>query len=357
MVCFKKSCFYDVYEWLLYLLCGRNFHRIRNYFEWSNYVKHALSSIDLDARLSVEELIGLRRPLFVSLVSSFIITPQIFSLRKARTFSADILKEFPLAPIAHLTRTSGGYGRGVYWDKYMQRTFFPEAPFVELLHPYPLRSTDAVEHAKALVDKGENFVVKITNFGTSQNVFVIHDGVCLLTGIDFNTTSFAQEFLREGAASEAFEWIFEKPMRCTQQKIMPIDYKLVMVDGKMAFAFVAINRRKKGAGESTINTSYVTEEYVAIDQQLTTEEGGSCSCTWVKEPPLKPSCWNEMVNIAKEISKKCREFCRVDFYDEDGTPFVGEIQFMIQPNDYTNHASCILEKLDESYGRVWDSHE
>jgi hypothetical protein len=94
--------------------------------------------------------------------------------------------------------------------------------------------------------------------------------------------------------------------------IVDKNYKFFCFDGKMKFLYVAPFR------EST--SDYFDEDYVHIDGIHNVFH--NCAPT----PPSKPDSFEEMKALAEKLSKGYPEM-RVDFYDDNGRIYFGEITF------------------------------
>ncbi|MGD6802078.1 ATP-grasp fold amidoligase family protein [Rossellomorea aquimaris] len=115
----------------------------------------------------------------------------------------------------------------------------------------------------------------------------------------------------------------------TDSGFFPDDYKIYCFNGKPQIVLVCTDR-KMGYRRSLLNVDW---EKIDI-----TKEGYNF------DPPNKPKCFDEMLKYAEVLSKPF-PFVRVDFYDYNGKPSLGEMTFTPAAgvaNYYTDKGSKLL---------------
>lgn len=93
---------------------------------------------------------------------------------------------------------------------------------------------------------------------------------------------------------------------------LPIDYKIYCFDGEAKLVLVCSER------EADLKLDFFDLNWNRLNIGHPKNES--------KEELNKPSCFEEMVKHAEKISKQFK-FVRIDFYDKDGVPVLGEFTF------------------------------
>lgn len=165
----------------------------------------------------------------------------------------------------------------------------------------------------------EQFVLKTNH--DSGTVFIC----------DKKTTNFKKVFealdksLKRKYSEVGGEWVYEdiKPVIFAEEIIRPrvgkqlIDYKLFAFNGVFGWGFTGQNRN--------VDTRFVVFEGDFAPQDV--------EYIYLRPPlnmyPPKPNCFEEMVDVSKRISQLL-DFVRVDFYDTNDGPKIGELTFFSQ---------------------------
>lgn len=91
-----------------------------------------------------------------------------------------------------------------------------------------------------------------------------------------------------------------------------VDYKLMCFDGKVKCSFTCTNRRNEGGLKVTFFD--LNWERMPFERKYPAET----------QPVEKPASYAQMVDIAERLSEDIA-FSRVDFYEVEGVPYIGEI--------------------------------
>lgn len=98
-----------------------------------------------------------------------------------------------------------------------------------------------------------------------------------------------------------------------------VDYKFWCFSGKPENCLIVYNRN----GDGLMNIDLYDMDWVRLDNCLT----GSRHCKLNKETMIpKPDSWDEMLRIVSILSKPFPEV-RVDLYEINGRPYIGELTF------------------------------
>lgn len=98
----------------------------------------------------------------------------------------------------------------------------------------------------------------------------------------------------------------------TDAGLMPNDYKIYCFNGKAKLALVCSDRGTK------LKLNFVDLDWNRLDIGIPSFSS--------PEMPSKPSCFDQMIKYAENLSKPF-PFVRVDFYDYNGKPILGEMTF------------------------------
>ena len=145
---------------------------------------------------------------------------------------------------------------------------------------------------------------------------------------------------------EKGEWAYSyiRP-RVFSEEFMPgpiIDYKFHCCDGKIHWAQVIYDRSSGQPREVNVDENYCSFD-VHFDDQFVLD----------KIPPEKPHSWNEMKDVARELSIGFR-YVRVDLYEFRAKPSFGELTFWPRAGNYNSEGEQVLGKMlsfDLSFSR------
>lgn len=98
----------------------------------------------------------------------------------------------------------------------------------------------------------------------------------------------------------------------TEAGFTPNDYKIFCFSGKPHYVAVAIDRA------TNIKWHFLDMEWKHLDIALPDHNKGN--------PPIKPACWDRMVDVAIKLSQPF-PFVRIDLYDDNGRVIFGEMTF------------------------------
>lgn len=118
------------------------------------------------------------------------------------------------------------------------------------------------------------------------------------------------------------EWVYQGIPRCIIAEALigppdggaPLDYKLMCFNGKVRCTFVCSDR----GSESGLKVTFYDRNWMPLP--FTRHYPSS------QTPIPRPSCYEEMVEIAERLSSEI-PFCRIDLYEIEGRVFFGEITF------------------------------
>lgn len=112
-----------------------------------------------------------------------------------------------------------------------------------------------------------------------------------------------------------------------------IDYKIHCFNGKPKFIMTCINRTRQGSQECFFDLNWNVLHYSKMREY-------KCD---------KPKALNKMIEISRKISKDF-PFVRVDFYEVNGEPFIGELTF-VPAGGLDN---TLTEEADIEIGNMFD---
>lgn len=98
----------------------------------------------------------------------------------------------------------------------------------------------------------------------------------------------------------------------TEAGLLPNDYKIYCFNGEPKLTLVCTERSKE------VKLDFMDIEWNKMDISPEGWESNNI--------PDKPNCYDEMLNIARELAKPF-PFVRIDFYDFRGKPLLGEMTF------------------------------
>lgn len=98
----------------------------------------------------------------------------------------------------------------------------------------------------------------------------------------------------------------------TSAGFLPVDYKIFCCNGRARYVAVATNRAQ------AVQWHYLDLTWKLLDVTLPEHNKGV--------PPPKPACWDRMVAAAETLARPF-PFVRVDCYDNNGHPLLGEMTF------------------------------
>ncbi|RJF37999.1 ATP-grasp fold amidoligase family protein [Pseudoalteromonas gelatinilytica] len=111
---------------------------------------------------------------------------------------------------------------------------------------------------------------------------------------------------------------------------LPIDYKIYCFDGVAKLVLVCSER------DTDLRLDFFDLNWNRLNIGHPKNES--------KEEPIPPACFNEMIQYAELLSKDFK-FVRIDFYDNDGKPILGEFTFTPAANMATYYNEFGLRKL------------
>lgn len=198
-------------------------------------------------------------------------------------------------------------------DKYEVRSYVEELGYKDLL-PKLYGSYDKVEDIE-WSKFPEKFAIKCTH-GCGFNI--ICNNKLKLNINEANKK--LKKWLKTRYVFEALESQYDKMIPriiCeeyieTKDGLLPNDYKIYCFNGKPKLTLVCTERAKE-----------VKMKFMDLDWR---EMDIGNSDFLSDEHPNKPQCYDEMLKIAQKLSKPF-PFVRVDFYDLNGKPILGEMTF------------------------------
>lgn len=140
------------------------------------------------------------------------------------------------------------------------------------------------------------------------------------------------------------EWVYEsiKPLifaeECVRPRVGPflVDYKFFAFNGLFGWGFTGQNR-DVDTRFCVFERGYEIQnvEYIYLKPQK-------------KYMPPKPALFEEMIDVSEQISKLL-DFVRVDFYDTDQGPKIGELTFFSQ----AGYGPFTKKEFDFKYGNYF----
>lgn len=187
----------------------------------------------------------------------------------------------------------------------------------------------------------QKFVLKTTHGGGNSGVVVCKDKNKLDKQL---TIKRLNESMKQDLYKDSREWPYKNvPKRILAEEYVEDaatqelrDYKFFCFDGEVKFLFVGSERQKPG---EDVKFDYFDSDY----NHLILRQGHPNS----KVLPEKPSCFEEMKEIASKLSKGIPHV-RVDLYEANGHVYFGEMTFY--------HFGGIVPfepaKWDEEFGKM-----
>ena len=166
----------------------------------------------------------------------------------------------------------------------------------------------------------QSFVMKTTHGGGNSGVVVCKDKEKL----DKEATKRKlNESMKQNLYKDSREWPYKNvPKRILAEEFVEDaatqelrDYKFFCFDGKVEFLFVGSERQKPG---EDVKFDFFDKDY----NHLVLRQGHPNS----KVLPAKPSCFEEMKEVAAKLSKGIPHV-RVDLYEANGHVLFGELTF------------------------------
>jgi len=166
---------------------------------------------------------------------------------------------------------------------------------------------------------GENFVIKLSQGYSSQNVFVMKKGINLFDGKTWNRQEIIDKLSISSEINndENLKFIVEElllPWDGSER--IPYDYKFYMFGSEIAYCHI-IDRRS--SDNPLLNRNwYVDIDFSPIENQIMIE--------LLPEEDLteKPDCWDELVAVAKDLGGSLNRFTRVDLFATNRGVVFGE---------------------------------
>lgn len=233
-------------------------------------------------------------------------------------------------------------------DKYRMHDYLREKGYGDLLVPVLAKweSADDID----LSELPDGFVLKCNN--GSGDVRVVKDK----SKVDINEIKayfrqqMARKFGRDGAEPHYLRIkpliIAEKLLDATKQaspSTSLIDYKFWCFDGKIDRILVCSDRKPE---------NYAIELFDADWNNISAKEVIYDAHTHPSDKPLtKPKSFETMKKIALELSKGIPEL-RLDFYEIDGQPYIGEFTFTGAAGRMTHYSQNALEEMGKLCGEA-----
>ena len=143
--------------------------------------------------------------------------------------------------------------------------------------------------------------------------------------------------MRRTYGLEKGEWAYSYILpRVFIEEFMPgpiVDYKFHCCDGKICWTQVIFDRSSGRPREVNVDENYCSLD-VHFDDQFALD----------KTPPEKPISWNEMKDIARQLSTGFR-YVRVDLFEFGAQPSFGEMTFWPRAGKYNSEGEQVLGKL------------
>lgn len=186
-----------------------------------------------------------------------------------------------------------------------------------------------------------SFVLKTTHGGGNSGVVVCKDKEKL----DKEATKRKlNESMKQDLYKDSREWPYKNvPKRILAEEYVEDaatqelrDYKFFCFDGKVNFLFVGSERQKRG---EDVKFDFFDKDY----NHLVLRQGHPNS----KVLPAKPSCFEEMKDVAAKLSKGIPHV-RVDLYEANGQVLFGELTFY----HFGGFVPFEPAKWDEEFGNM-----
>lgn len=118
-----------------------------------------------------------------------------------------------------------------------------------------------------------------------------------------------------------------------------VDYKFHCLNGEPQFVLVCSERKAKGDEKMFVTLDLLDMEWKLIDELV-----GSDHKTLAKGKSVKPSCFEEMKEVARKLSKDFK-FVRVDLYERNGQVYFGELTFSPACGVFPSFTDDFIEEM------------
>lgn len=197
-------------------------------------------------------------------------------------------------------------------DKYRIRNYLKEKDLLNYAVPY-IGYWDKVEDI--LWDKLPNQFVLKCNHGCAYNIICSNKDELDITGAKKQLSKWLKEDFSEFNAEPHYSHI-KRGIICEEylgdgNSDFLIDYKIHCFNGKPEFVLICSGRAQRSA------------EYIYYDLNWNELPYSNTESSHFS----KPSSFSEMIDVCKVIAKDF-PFVRVDFYEVNGRPYIGELTFV-----------------------------
>lgn len=233
-------------------------------------------------------------------------------------------------------------------DKYRMHDYLKQKGYGELLVPILAKweSADQID----ISDLPDGFVLKCNN--GSGDVMVVNDKrkVDVREIRQYFNAQMSRQFGRETAEPHYLRIqpliIAEKLLDVTKQSTASaslIDYKFWCFNGTVKGLFVCSDRTKNGYSTEMydLNWNRISDDNIIHDDQTSSSPTGI-------NPPLS---FETMKKVAQELSKGMPEV-RLDFYEVDGKPYLGEITLTAACGRMTHYTPKSLTEMGKLCGEA-----
>jgi hypothetical protein len=190
-----------------------------------------------------------------------------------------------------------------------------------------------------------SFVLKPSSGYSARNVFVIREGVNLLNGQPYDSTSIQAE-LNQFYKDRPFKGKFiveEFLVNWDGKEGIPLDYKFYTFGEKIAFIHAI--ERNSGINLKSNRHWFMKEDWSPLGMKIQKYQEP-------QETPLpKPDCYDELIHTVKKVGRTLNIFMRIDMYATTRGAVFGE--FTPTPHGGKGYT----EQADRWLGRLWTGEE
>lgn len=187
------------------------------------------------------------------------------------------------------------------------------------------------------------FVLKTTHDGGGGGVFI-----CDKSNLDIEKI---KRKIYKSFSHNIYETLREWPYKDVKPRIMAeefLDQKKGSGKELIDYKFFCFNGMPRFCQVKTHEDERDCTDLFDMQWQLLPFNGINPTQTNASKAPLKPQNYDEMISLAKELSKVA-SFCRVDFYNIEGKVYFGELTFYpasgmgcFTPAEYDNYVGEML---------------
>ena len=215
-------------------------------------------------------------------------------------------------------------------DKYNAKVFAQKNGF-DIPKTYQLN--DHIKNIDVSIDNN-NYVIKPRDLCNSHGVYLMKDGINLMTNKKISIKEIRKELVKcRAQVSQRFylannmykdKRIFSsgyivEELLLNKDGSLPCDYKFYVFNGKVKFIVKTFNRNVEN-GEQTFNSTWYTRSWIPIPFKMIKN---GYKFTYHN----KPYSLDKAIKLVEDVSRKMGRHCRIDVYIIEDKVYLGEFTF------------------------------